>query len=430
MSLVSSKSAISLRKVDLQTEKAFAIGAKRIVFATLATLGDTGINLNSLTTPSSAMPQFVQATTTDLNAAQLLYNKNNFTLISSIGRTLVAYKDYLIASNTQINFVGFTASAGEIFMGIIEAPKSGLSVVDAQPIVLTGILAAGVTSFVTGAYPLNMFPTQQVGAVMVFLNGQQQFRNTGNSSTVLDGNYYETGSTIEFNAVSTVARSVLVSSTGLLVNNPDNSQVAVINTMSGILDVVSADLAQVTGNSVSRYQGSPNYPDLTAFGSRVTSLETSRTADEANIAALQPLLDPTQMSDVLATKLGLKQYLSSGTYNGGLAPTITSTNWTTQSGIFIPYQLQDGSWRLKITLTGILSVASSGPTWTINGVAFKAGTNDYQTLAGWSSGGGTNPAVTYVNPGTGLIVGAGSVAKTYWSACGEVALASKPTWAY
>jgi uncharacterized delta-60 repeat protein len=58
--------------------------------------------------------------------------------------------------------------------------------------------------------------------------------------------------------------------------------------------------------------------------------------------------DPTALSDVEATRLGYKTYISGTAYNNGIKPTITSTlDGASLNAEFIPYQAQNGSWRIK-----------------------------------------------------------------------------------
>jgi hypothetical protein len=291
------KSAISIRKTDIKTQKSVGNIPQRVMFAHQATVGDTGFSLSSLTTPTAAMPSFTNPSAFNLAAAQMYLNKTGVTLWSSVKGVLCPYSQYIIASNSQINFVDWTAEDTEWFFGTIDSQKPGLYFVDATQILITSTLTAGTQEVVTGAYPLNMFPTQQVGAITVFLDGVQQFRNVGNAvnSPSADGNYYETGSSIIFNTTYALDASVLIISTGLLVNNPSDSRDASLDLLAGQMDIVIADLALATGNSVSRYQANPNRVDLVAFSQRLRALEknTYVAAASANVAAKDRVLANT-----------------------------------------------------------------------------------------------------------------------------------------
>jgi len=144
---------------------------------------------------------------------------------------------------------------------------------------------------------------------------------------------------------------------------------------------------------------------------------------------------PVGMSDQLATQLGLKQYLHGTTYNGGNAPTVacSQAGTTINRGLFIPYQVQDGIWRLKFNISiGFTSTSiTSLPAVSTSGISFKTGV--LQAVAA-SLGGSTigNFQQAWANPGAGsLFVSqtAGAATNSAFFA-GDVELDSKPTWAY
>lgn len=275
-----SRSAISIRKQDVLTQKSTGSVPQKVMFAHQLTLGDTSFNLSSLVTPTAAMPGFTNPSAITLAGAQIYVNQTGVTLWSSVRGPLCYKAQYTIDSNTQINFVGWTAEDTEWIWGTIDSQKPGLHFVDATQICQTHLLTAGYTEIITGAYPLNMFPTEQVGAITVFAGGVPQLRNSGNAaaSPTADGNYHETGSSIIFNTPFAEDTPVIIVSTGLLVNNPADSRDAALDALAGQMDLVVADLAQATGNPVSRYQTTPNKPDLTAFGGRVATLEAALAA--------------------------------------------------------------------------------------------------------------------------------------------------------
>lgn len=269
------KSAISVRKTDILTQKSLGNVPQKLVFAQQCTVGDSGFSLQSLATPTAAMPGFTNPGAADLAAAQIYVNQKGLMLVSSVRGPLIPYSQYTVSSNTQVNFVGWTAEDTEFILGILDTQKPGKYFVDATQFVQTSVLAAGDDEIITGAYPLNMFPTEQVGAVTVYLDGVQQFRNSGNAaaSPTADGNYHETGSSIQFNTTYPADASVFIVSTGLLVNNPADSRDAALDLLSGQMDIVVADLALATGNPVSRYQAVPNKVDLVAFALRLQACE-------------------------------------------------------------------------------------------------------------------------------------------------------------
>ena len=284
------KNTLSLRKKDVKEQRSLALGFKKLVFAHKASLGATGIDLGSLITPSEMSSLgFVNASTADLQAANLLFYKNNLTLTSSSRNLLMQDLSYTIKSNSRIEFQGFTALEGEIFIGVVDASaRTANPLVDARPIVATGTLAIGVTDFSVGTpFRVNHQSNSQVGEVVVYRNGMQQFRNVGNTSTG-DGNYYEVqagnglGTVIRFNeAPSLQADNIMVISNGLIAERPDGSMMAVIESLAGQLDQVIPTVAALAGQPETNYQAAPNNVDLKQFGDQVIDHEQRITALES-----------------------------------------------------------------------------------------------------------------------------------------------------
>ena len=154
----------------------------------------------------------------------------------------------------------------------------------------------------------------------------------------------------------------------------------------------------------------------------------------SGVAGIFPALN-TELDNVTATRLGLKQYLHGTTYNGGNAPTVTytfggGTLSAVNRAVFIPYQSQDGTWRLRFNGNITLSSASRTEVqFTINGVTSIA---LYQAIPG-SAGDGTNPYLiaAAVKPSSGVVdIACASATTTIYYFAGDIELASKPTWAY
>jgi hypothetical protein len=153
--------------------------------------------------------------------------------------------------------------------------------------------------------------------------------------------------------------------------------------------------------------------------------------------SLNPQNNPTLMPDITATELGLKQYLHGTTYNGGIAPTITSAiaGFSVSRGIFIPYQLQDGSWRLKFNITITYTPfnpgtsGNSGPVLTINGIATSP--TFLQTFACHSASANTYGVGGYTLTGNQIqLILLGTSNSSGMGASGDIELNAKPTWAY
>ena len=289
--------SLSIRKKDLENQKNLALSFRNTVFAHKATAGDTSIDLTALTTPTELTSLgFVQPSLNEITAGKLLFNRKNLKLISSLKGELVDYLSYRVVGNTRIVFEGFEAEEGEIFTGTISpAPSTGNQVVDASPLIQTGTLDSGESDFTVGqAFEIQKYPNEQVGAVLVFLDGVLQYRNVGNATAApgADGNYQEVAAgpglanIIRFNVVDAVNdRAVTVISNGLLVTSPTDSRDQVIESLATQIDTIIPDLALVAGTSTSKYQSSPNQVDLAAFGTRVHQLETYRTVISADSAS-------------------------------------------------------------------------------------------------------------------------------------------------
>ena len=222
MSIAGKKNTHYVKK-DLQDQKVPAVIFKNLRFAHQASAGETIINLLSLNTPSSGMPaSFTQPSTTDLSAVNLSIAKSNFRLVSSL-KGYLEFDSYEITGPKQIT-LGFSAEEDETFVGVIEnTPKTGLQVIDNDPIVVTTVLPAGSTEINVGKpFDLNKYSTTNQGAVLVIVEGQILKRNTGNTQSASgDKDYYEfdNGSTsssiVRLNEPSTVDREVVVVSLGL-----------------------------------------------------------------------------------------------------------------------------------------------------------------------------------------------------------------------
>ena len=133
---------------------------------------------------------------------------------------------------------------------------------------------------------------------------------------------------------------------------------------------------------------------------------------------------PTTMTDVAATQLGQKKYLSTTPYNSGITPSLTGSGTAT----FIPYQMQDGSWRLRFNATVNTGGGVSTYTFTITGVTFGASDQGLACSNGTSGSIYLSIAVALSGTGDIQVNYSGNFSAAFIS--GDVALASKPTWAY
>jgi len=282
---IRAKNAKSFRKKDVKESKSLSNGFTKLVFAHKASAGETGIDLGSLVVPTemSALG-FTNPTPSRLLEARMFQFKDNLEVQSSAKGQLMQSLAYTIGSNSRINFQGFAADEGEIFIGVLDSnPISGIQVVDAKTPVSPGDLADGITDFPIG------FSTSAIKEeLLVTRNGLVQKRNTNNSSTVLDGNYFVVdsgsgfGNVIRFNvAPSGSDDSILALAIGGIIESPTNSTWDEIEKVQGQIDAMIPDLAQALGNPETDYQAAPNSVDLKQFGDRVVDVDTRLAALEA-----------------------------------------------------------------------------------------------------------------------------------------------------
>ena len=109
------KGITSYKKQNFGDENSSSIGYKDLVIAHQATVGDTSIDLTNLTAPASMTANgFTNPAQADIVNAQILFYKNNVTIIRSAGGVLIPYEEYIIASSTKIT-INTPALANEIF---------------------------------------------------------------------------------------------------------------------------------------------------------------------------------------------------------------------------------------------------------------------------------------------------------------------------
>jgi len=284
MAGITGKNSLSIKKLDVQESKIPAIGFNKIVFMHKAAAADTEILLSALSTPAEAVANgFAQPNLSILSSLHLQQFRENFTLKSSLRGTLQDYLSYKVVGAAKIQLL-FDAEDGEIFTGVFDyVARTGNTLVDAQPLVVTGQLDAGETDFNVGTpFQVGQYSSMQVGAVMVFVDNQIMYRNDGNNPPGIgvDGDYYEVhagsglGTIIRFNTPDLVNdRGVIVVSVGSLVERPIGSQLALIEALAGQIDNMIPTLAASAGVPETDFQGAPNNVDLKAFGDRVLELE-------------------------------------------------------------------------------------------------------------------------------------------------------------
>lgn len=282
MSGTTGKTSTYIRNGNVKESTQINTGFKKVRFLHQATAGDTLIQLGSLVAPTGAV-NYSAPSATELAQTNLMQWPGNVELVSSISGRLMQNVAYICNGAATIKLL-YSARDGEIFEGIVDyGARTGLTMVDAAPIVATGTLSAGSTDFNVGTpFQVGLYPTYQVGAVMVFVDRALQSRNTSNGAPAagVDGDYYEVhsgsglGSIIRFNTVDLINdRQVMVISVNGLVERPSGSFMAVMEVLQGQIDAMVPTLAALADVAETTFQGTPNNVDLKSFGDRVFTLE-------------------------------------------------------------------------------------------------------------------------------------------------------------
>lgn len=303
---------------------------------------------------------------------------------------------------------------------------------------------------------------QASGSYITALTGDVAASGPGSATATLATVNSNTGS---FGS-STAIPSFTVNGKGLMTAASTNAVIAPAGTLTGTTlaaNVVSSSLTSVgtitsgtwTGTTIALANGGTGQTTQAAAFNALSPMTTkgdmiaysttgvrvavgtdgqAMIADAASTPGVKwgtptPML-PSSMSDAVATALGYKTYLGDGTtYNGGVAPSITTNRASTslKGSSLIPYQTQDGSWRLKIDLV-VEYTANTSVIITINATTFKNATNYYQALAYTGFAGGAEQA--YCNPGGSTISADATISTGRAAVNGDVELDSKPSWAY
>lgn len=281
MSGLVGKKSSTLKKEQVKESKLLATGVKAIKFWHEAQAdGEASIPFGSLSLPASILAQgLTNPTSTEILAANLALFHTNVEVHSSLNQKLMEGLTYVVKNN-EIKFVnGYESTEGEIFAVVYKNDViTGTNVVDARPLTATGVLTAGDTDFNVGeAFKTNAYPGTQLGEVLVFVDGEVQFRNSGNATAGPgnDGNYEEVhssngfGTIIRFNEDFPADKNIIVISRNLIAERPDISMMQLIEKLGGQLDEVIEYVAALAGVDESEFYVAPNQIDLKAFGDAV-----------------------------------------------------------------------------------------------------------------------------------------------------------------
>ena len=154
-----------------------------------------------------------------------------------------------------------------------------------------------------------------------------------------------------------------------------------------------------------------------------------------NVIGSSAAILPTSMTDSDATALGYKVYKAGVSYNGGNSFTFSATG---TSGVgydadFIPYQTQDGDWRLRGNF--YYSYTSGGLNYIAilcTNILAKNIANMYYAVAVDIYSGATAQACKGRIQGgwNGFELWSYNTAANKWYVSFDIALDSKPNWAY
>lgn len=271
------------KKIDRVTDKPVALGVKKLVcWHKFSSAGLTDIDLTSLTMPTELSSLGLSnPSTSSLLSANMYLSRENVKVVSSSHNGLMRGLSFDVISNSLIRLKnGARSSVGEIIEITIDPVNTtGIIGVDGTVIVQTGQLTTGQTDIVVNQYfTYNKYSSQQIGDVIIKIDGIEQFRNVGNSVSGA-GNYYEIApsagnlsNTIRLNAAVVGTKNYSIVSNGIVAERPTAAVMAAIQTMSATIDQLVQDLALVTANPTSRYQLSPSAPDQAMFSNVVKSI--------------------------------------------------------------------------------------------------------------------------------------------------------------
>lgn len=284
-----SKENFALVKKDMSKSRLNPQTAKRILFAHQVSTITPGlsvytIDLKNLTTPTEMLSNgFVQATQSEINGANLAIAKKNLRLVSSLKGPLIPWKHYIVADNYTITLINDLATAletGEIITGEIDSQIGDLVPASVRSRLKTVSVPVGQRQVNLGLeFNVGSNTTERVGDIAVYVRGGSVlYRNTGNSSTVLDGDYYEmdagngTGTNIMLNSSPTSAPLELYVDYGP-VTVTNNDSLGTIQSIMGSVIKIAKDLAIVMGGSQTDYlNANPSDIERRTFGDSVLTL--------------------------------------------------------------------------------------------------------------------------------------------------------------
>lgn len=363
-------------------------------------------------------PQDAASILVSTDATQTLSNKS----ISGSSNTITN-----VSLTAGVTGILPTANGGTAQNSTATFPTSGivgtvpsLGVVHSNGTVLSAS-NVNLTSEVTGALPIANGGTSQITATLGF--GALAPTTTK-------------GDLIVSNGTANIRLAVGADGLALVADSAQTSGLKYAAVLSNPMTTLGDIIYENSSPAPARLAGNTTTTNkfLTQVGNGTISA-----APAWNAIAGTDLPAVTSLSDAVATAQGSKTYSHGTSYNGGNAPTITlvgggGTLSSVAEGDFIPYQMQDGSWRCIFNITvAVSATARSQLELNVNGITF------FDTGGGGSYG----PAVSSYNDGGLAFINAYlennngrmttnhvSTATSKYSFSCDARLASKPTWAY
>jgi hypothetical protein len=302
-------------------------------------------------------------------------------------------------------------------------------------------------------------PTFDIGTDVLTLTGTQTVLNKtfGSTNTLTGataGSFTNTGTiTLPTSTDTLVGRATTDTLTNKTVDGNNNTlTVLAASQLSGATPIANGGTGQTTANpAFNALAPTTTKGDLIAYSTVNARVPVGTngqvlTADSAQATGVKwanatATVDPTALSDVDATKIGFKEYRHGTTYNGGIAPTITLSSGggtlnSVELGVFIPYQMQSGVWRMRFNIKVTLSNTSrTSAVLAVNGVTFAdfgAGSgNRAQSISACAVNAAAQTSFNNAQENNNLLECTYSTATTNEHLySGDVELKSKPTWAY
>lgn len=110
--------------------------------------------------------------------------------------------------------------------------------------------------------------------------------------------------------------------------------------------------------------------------------------------------------------------------------TVTGTNYTSTRAIGIPYQTEQGIWRIRFNIRGTVTPSVNSLSLSISGITTRNVTGWVQYVGGGALGGANNTAgLSRFSPNTNTIDSDVVAVSGSWGFFGDVELESKPTFA-